>query len=276
MNNIIEKIKKVRIATGLGFLDCKKALNINNEDVEKSIIFLRENNNIKLNIEKDTLEGLVYAIIDETKKNCVVIEIKCETDFVSKSSNFQKEIHEFCNYLLYDNKYIEKNFSLSDEFLSDDLLNFKYNLIKKFRENILIKRIKRLNIVSGYFFKYIHGVNFGKILSIVVLDNNIESLGLDVCMQIVASKPKFLDFNSVDKEFIANERKIYQNKFVNLFKNKNENIIDKMVDGQMKKTFSEIILLEQNFIKNPKIIIKDLLSNVKILSFIRFELGEII
>ncbi len=242
--NTLEKIKILREKTGISIIECKKALIKNNEDLNKSLEYLKETN--FLNIEKviNKTEGMIWIEIDMKIQKAVIIEVNCATDFTAKSIDFKTFVKEITAKILNDDKYEEK-YSLNP-YLDFDIETKKNNLISKFKENIVINRFCKIKTSNEFINSYIHLINNqSKIASIVIFDkfeNQYKEIYDDIAMQVTAMKPRFVD-------------------------NKENNI--------NKITNKDIFLLEQDYIKNSKIKIKELIKDkFKILKFIRFEIGE--
>ena len=289
MNNIsADKIKSLREKTGAGIMDCKNALVENNGDVEMSTDWLRKKGIAKANKKSSRVaaEGLV-GISKSDKLSCL-IEVNAETDFVSKNKDFQN----FLDNLL---KIAVKNTYTLDQFLSssyDQNYNIKdalKNLIAKIGENIVIRRLAYLKIdseISKVGF-YIHNKvtdNLGKIGCMVVGENNddidTEDLLKKIAMHISASKPLALHEDNLDKKLLEKEKEIFAEQLANSGKPKE--ILDKIIDGKVKKFISEITLLKQNWILDPSKTVSQILldfndsnkSNFKIIDYKLFVLGE--
>lgn len=279
-NNIIEKIKILRSKTGISFIECKKALTESNLNIEEAINYLRKTGfiNAHKRQEKTTLEGLIISKIDEKRKNSIMVEINCETDFVAKSVEFINFCDKITNYFLEKNNSKNTDIYKDEITLPEHLENEKIAVIFKFKENILIKRIKHIYSNEYEIFGYVHGTsNCGKIASIIIIKKITNDLDLikDIAMQIVAMKPKFLDINSIPKNIIDKETNVIIENVKNNFKNKSEAHIETIAKNQLNKFYEENVLLEQNFIKDQKIKIKNIINNKFIIKdFFRFELGE--
>ena len=259
MSNISsDKIKSLREKTGAGIMDCKNALVENSGDVDNAIDWLRKKGIAKANKKSSRVaaEGLV-GITFKDEISCV-IEVNSETDFVSKNKDFQ----DFIDSLL--EVAINKRFTL-DEFLDakfnndfsvKDALN---NIIAKIGENIVIRRLSYLefNKKNSKFGFYIHNKvtdNLGKIACLVMTtyDNNHENLPdliKKIAMHISAAKPSALNESNLDKKLIDKEKEIFFEQLAN--SGKPNDIVEKIVDGKIKKFISETTLLNQNWILDP-------------------------
>ena len=289
MNFSSEDIKELRDKSGAGMMDCKKALDESNGDVDKAVEWLRKKgiNTAQKKSSRSASDGLVTVKINETKG--VIIEVNAETDFVARNDNFQK----FCDdlslcCLMHNEANIENLLKL--KFLSEDV-DVKDKLtevISKLGENIIIKRVKIFNNEKFFIQKYLHNSineNSGKIgvmLSFSASEKNelIDNFSKNLCMHIAASDPKSLDIDSLDKIIIDKERSIYVEQLS--ASDKPENIVEKIVDGKIKKFYEEVCLNEQFFVMDNKEKIKDCVStfnkennlNFKIEDFVIFKLGE--
>lgn len=278
---LIEKIKILRLKTGISFLDCKKALIESNLDIEEAIDYLRKKSSITANkrYEKPAFEGLIISKINN-KKKAIIAEINCETDFVSKSKEFIEFCEKISNYFLEKTEYENIEIEKDEVIINEELEVEKNTIISKFKENIIIKRIKIINANNGEeIFGYVHGpLNYGKIASIVIIkniENENENLIKDITMQIAAMRPKFLNKKSISKEIIEKEKNLILENIKNNYIDKNEMQIKTMAENMINKFYEENVLIEQKFIKDQKVKIKELINKkLIIINFFRFELGE--
>lgn len=281
-------IKKLRETTGCGIADCSKALKECNDDFEKSIDWLRKKglSSAGKKSGRITSEGLVAINIDGNKGS--VIEVNSETDFVARNQKFQDFVRNIAKVSfafgedlekLKASKYPHSSFTIEEELK---------NQIGVIGENINIRRISSLSVENGIIVSYIHNSiadNLGKIAVLVALESNgdktkLENLGKQIAMHIAAAKPDALDIKAVDQNKLNREIDILKEQTRN--SGKAENIIEKMMEGRIRKYYEEVVLLEQNFVINDKIKIKDLVTNfskeistpVAIKGFRLFILGE--
>ncbi|MCW5197263.1 translation elongation factor Ts [Buchnera aphidicola] len=265
MNINCNLIKKLRLKTGSGIMDCKKALLHSSGNLEKAIVYLRKNGILKA--EKKSLNVALHGVILSKIKNNFgyLIEVNCETDFVAQHEEFIYFAKEVLKQLCIQN--------IKDiNHLRHVCNNKRIDLISKFNENIIIRRYY---ILQGCFItSYIHGFRIGVLLDTQCSQNS--TLMKQIAMHIAASKPDFLHSDDIPISVIKNERQIQ----LDIVKQsgKSDLISKKIVDGKMKKFINNVVLYEQNFIIDPNKKMKDFLleNNIKILKFIRFELGEII
>ena len=274
----LENVKKLREITGVGFKDCKLALDENNGDIDKSIEYLRKKGIAKASkkMSRTAADGLV--LIYDKNNMTSAIEINSETDFVAKNKdfiNFCKEVSEL-NFenkgdLVKTQKTLMKNKKSVDESL--------VNLISKIGEKITIRRSKFFDN-KGKNFTYVHNSlenNVGKVLSIVKLDSNdtenIKNIGPKIAMHVAASAPLAIDKNGIDKKIIDKELEIIKEELKN--SGKKENMIDKISQGKLNKFISDNTLLNQIWIMDTKKKVKDILGEeIKVVDFVRFKVGE--
>ncbi len=281
-------VKELREKTGAGMMDCKKALTETSGDIEKAIEFLREKGlaSAAKKAGRIAAEGIVTTYVTEDGKTAVILEVNCETDFVAVNESFI----EFANT-------VAKQIATTDVESVEALLEAKYigtesasikdaltELIAKIGENMNIRRFEKLSVESGAINSYIHAG--GKIGVLVALacekegNDVLSQLAKDVAMQVAAANPLFLDENSVDHEVLDKEREIYRVQALN--EGKPENIVEKMVEGRIKKYLKEVCLIDQVWVKNPDYTISKLLAEkskevgapITLASFVRFERGE--
>ena len=260
------EVKLLREKTGLGMMECKKALLESEGDIDIAITNLRKNSALKAEKKssRTAAEGKILSKIDPSKNIAILLEINCETDFVAKDQSFIDFCHETLNYCL-------ENYDSSLEILHSDYLEEKrQSLIQKIGENIVIRRKEVIN--SEFIYSYVHGNN--KIGSILSISNENDVVGNDVAMHIAASAPLVVSSADLDKELINKEEEIILAQVADSSKPKD--IIEKMVSGRLEKFKSEVSLLSQPFVKNPSQKIQNLLeeNSLKVLKFFRYELGE--
>ena len=260
------EVKLLREKTGLGMMECKKALLESEGDIDLAITNLRKNSALKAEKKssRTAAEGKILSKIDPSKNIAILLEINCETDFVAKDQSFIDFCHETLNYCL-------ENYDSSLEILHSDYLEEKrQSLIQKIGENIVIRRKEVIN--SEFIYSYVHGNN--KIGSILSISNENDVVGNDVAMHIAASAPLVVSSEDLDKELINKEEEIILAQVADSSKPKD--ILEKMVSGRLEKFKSEVSLLSQPFVKNPSQKIQNLLeeNSLKVLKFFRYELGE--
>ena len=258
-------VKNLRDKTGLGMMECKKALEAADGNLEEAITNLRKNSALKAEKKsgRTAVEGIILA--EKTDKEILFVEVNCETDFVAKDQNFL----DFCNETLSfaTNKSSSENIF---EEVSSAMEEKRMSLVQKIGENIIIRKIE---VISGEITEfYIHSNR--KIASGVSLISGSEAVAKEISMHIAATNPIVLSPEDLDKEFIEKEREIFRSQVENTDKPKE--ILEKMVEGKLNKQLADISLLKQPFVKDPSKKIETFLSesNSEIKSFVRLEVGE--
>lgn len=280
-------VKESRERTGAGMMDCKKALTETDGDMEKAVEFLREKGLAAAakKAGRVAAEGLVTTYLSEDNKTAVALEVNCETDFVSINESFIEFTNSIAKQIATsDVKDVEG--LLEAKYIADESVTVKEALtalIAKIGENMNIRRFEKLTIDNGAINGYVHGE--GRIGVLVELGCEKESdvlvpLAKDIAMQVAAANPLFLDETSVDEEALDKEREIYRAQALN--EGKPEKIVEKMVEGRVKKYLKEVCLIDQVWVKNSDYTIKKLLeekskevgSPITLCKFVRFERGE--
>ena len=282
--NLLDNIKKLRELTGVGFKDCKIALDETKGDIDKSIEFLRKKGIAKASkkMSRTANEGLV--LVKEEKGLISIIEINSETDFVAKNIDFIN----FCKEL--------SDLNFTSKGILEDLNNCKMsngltvkenlvNLIAKIGEKISIRRSNFFDNKSGSNFYYVHGAiekNIGKIISVVKLENIFkgknEEIGNKIAMHIAASNPLAIDKDGIDKALVEKELEIIKEEIKN--SGKAPELVDKISKGKISKFLEDNSLLNQIWIMDPKKKVSDVLKensiekDIKILDFVKFKVGE--
>ena len=269
-------VKELREKTGAGMMDCKKVLTETNGDLEKASELLRERGIAKAAKKSGRIaaEGLVEAYISEDGKVGAVVEVNSETDFVAKNDEFKSFVADVAKQVA------EKNPATVEELLAQEstavagktVQEVLIDKIATIGENMSVRRFVRFETADGMVEKYIHGE--GKIAVLVNTKNADKELAKDVCMQIAAARPEFVDRNSVPAERVEKEMEILKAQAMN--EGKPAEIAEKMVQGRIGKFYGEICLVEQPFVKNPDEKVSKLLEakGASVVEFARFEKGE--
>ncbi|MBR4261308.1 MAG: elongation factor Ts [Clostridia bacterium] len=269
------QVKDLREKTGAGMMDCKKVLTETDGDMEKAIELLRERGIAKAAKKSSRVaaEGLVAAYVSEDGKVGAVVEVNAETDFVGKNDEFRSFVNDVAKQI------VEKNPANVEELLGQESIaeagktvqEVLTNKIATIGENMSIRRFERFES-NGIVGSYIHGE--GKIGVLVDMENATPELAKDICLQIAAAKPEFLNRESVTPERVAKEMEILKAQAMN--EGKPAEIAEKMVQGRINKFYGEICLMEQEFVKDPDMKINKLLESkgAKINNFARLEKGE--
>ncbi len=268
-------VKELREKTGAGMMDCKKVLTETDGDMEKAIELLRERGITKAAKKTDRIaaEGIVAAYVAEDGKVGSVVEVNSETDFVGKNEEFRSFVADVAEQVAKENPTNVEEL-LNQKSIKDSNKTVQEVLTEKIAtigENITIRRFERFES-NGLVEKYIHGD--GKIGVLVELENGDRELAKDICMQIAAAKPEFLDRASVPVDRVEKEMEILKVQAMN--EGKPAEIAEKMVQGRIGKFYGEICLVEQAFVKDPEMKVSKLVESkgAKIVRFARFEKGE--
>ena len=269
------QVKELREKTGAGMMDCKKVLTETDGDMEKAIELLRERGIAKAAKKSDRIaaEGLVETYISEDGKVGVVVEVNAETDFVAKNEEFRNFVADVAKQIAKENPadvealLEQKSIAEPDKTVREVLTN----KIATIGENMSIRRFVRFE-TNNLLQSYIHGD--GKIAVLVEMENGTPELAKDVCMQIAAARPEFLDRESVPADRLAKEMEILKAQAIN--EGKPAEIAEKVVQGRINKFYSEVCLVEQEFVKDSDIKVGKLVESkgAKIVRFARFEKGE--
>ncbi|HHU91707.1 MAG TPA: elongation factor Ts [Halanaerobiaceae bacterium] len=275
----MKDIKELRERTGAGVMDCKKALQETNGDIEAAIEYLREKGiaSAAKKAGRIAAEGKVNVLIDDERKNGVIVEINSETDFVAKTDNFNDLLNNVSQHLLQSKANTLEEVLAEKWFLDDskDVNTIMKEAIANIGENLNLRRFQTYR-TDGFLYGYIH--MGGKIGVIVDIDaGNTEENQLvakDIAMHIAASAPEYIERSQVPAETVEKEKNIYKEQMLN--EGKPEHVIDKIVEGKIDKFYSEICLLEQAFVKDTDKTVDQVLeeNGLKVNAFTRFELGE--
>ena len=268
-------VKELREKTGAGMMDCKKVLTETDGDLEKATELLRERGIAKAAKKSGRVaaEGIVEAYISEDGKVGAIVEVNSETDFVGKNEEFRTFVMNVAKQV------VEKNPADVESLLAQDSIEEPRKTVQEvlvgkiatIGENLSIRRFARF-ASEGLVEKYIHGD--GKIAVLINMKKGSKEVAKDVCMQIAAARPEYLNEESVPAERIEKEKEILKIQTMN--EGKPEAIAEKIVEGRIGKFFSEICLLDQQFVKNPDIKVSQLLKekDAEVVEFARFEKGE--
>jgi len=269
-------VKELREKTGAGMMDCKKVLTETDGDLEKASELLRERGIAKAAKKSGRVaaEGLVEAYISEDGKVGAVVEVNSETDFVAKNEEFKTFVADVAKQVAVKNPATVEEL-LAQESIAVAGKTVQEVLIDKIAtigENMSVRRFVRFETTDGMVEKYIHGE--GKIAVLVNMKNADKELAKDICMQIAAARPEFVDRNSVPADRVEKEMEILKAQAMN--EGKPAEIAAKMVQGRIGKFYGEICLVEQPFVKNPDEKVSKLLESkgASVVEFARFEKGE--
>ena len=283
--NVLEKVKKLRELTGVGFNDCKNAIEENNGDIDKSIEFLRKKGIAKANKKMDRIAGDGLISISEKENKFSIIEVNSETDFVAKNEEFKKFVEEISNISLL-------NSGRMNDILNSQMKNKKnvqdnlISIIAKIGEKITIRRSDFIDSKNSVNFSYTHmevKKNLGKIGVLLSLETSMDKgklsqFGKQLAMHIAASSPLSIDMDTLDRQIIEKEKEIITEELKN--SGKNDKIIDKIAAGKLNRFISENTLLNQEWVMDPKKKVKDIIKEITtkekivVKKFVRFKVGE--
>ncbi len=268
-------VKELRERTGSGMMECKKALVETGGDIEAAIEMMRKSGQATAakKAGRTAADGIVAIKYSDDEKSAVMVEVNCETDFVAKDENFTSFVDAVASCILNtDVDDVEALMAAPLHKGEETTVNTaREALVAKIGENMNVRRFQRFQTTDGILASYQHGVRIGVV---VELNGGDEALGKDLAMHVAASNPVCVSEADVPAEMLAKEREIF--KAQALESGKHENIVDKIVDGRVRKYLSEITLLGQNFVKDPDTTIEKLLadSGATVATFKRFEVGE--
>ena len=267
-------VKELREKTGAGMMDCKKVLTETDGDLEKAAELLREKGITKAAKKSGRVaaEGMVEAYISEDEKVGAIVEVNSETDFVAKNEEFRTFVMDVAKQIVKNNPESVEAL-LAEPAMFEEGKTVNEALIGKIAtigENISIRRFARFETTDGLIEKYIHGD--GKIAVLVNMTSGTKELAKDVCMQIAAARPEFIDRDQVPAERVEKEKEILKIQTMNEVKP--EAIAEKIVLGRINKFYQEICLVDQEFVKDPSKKVSEILKDSKVLEFARFETGE--
>lgn len=269
------QVMELRKKTGAGIMECKKVLIEAEGNEEKAIELLQERGILKAAKKSGRVaaEGIVDAYVSDDKKIGALVEVNSETDFVSQNDTFKSFVKDVAKQIALNNPkdvedlLAEKSIAEPDKTVKDVLTN----KIATIGENISIRRFSRFE-TEGKIASYIHGD--GRIGVLAELNDTDDEVAKDVCMQIAAINPEFLDEKDVPEDRLNKEKEILKAQVIN--EGRPEAIAEKIVMGRLGKFYEEICLVDQAFIKDPSKKVKDVLKehNATVTRFARFERGE--
>jgi len=266
MSIAASQVKELREMSGVGMMECKKALVETEGDLEKALDLLRANSSLKAEKKASRVAADGEVKVAETSSYISMVEINSETDFAAKDSQFK----EFTNSVA---SYLGESQVDSIEELNAQFDNKRQTLIQSIGENIQLRRLKTLQVPSnGSIGTYIH--SDGRLAALVAIDTDNQDLAKDLAMHVSATNPSCLNSADLDPEVLDRERAIFLAQAQE--SGKDAAIMDKMVEGKVKRFLSEVTLVSQAFVKNPDLSIQQLLdeNNASIVDFVRFKVGE--
>ena len=281
--SVLEKVKELRDVTGAGMQDCKNALKENDNNIEKSIEYLRKKGVLKAakKSSRDAAEGLI--ILGEDKNSINLTEINSETDFVAKNVQFINFCKKISEVSIKANNLDDLNNIKIDGAVIKDLI---VNLVSKIGENIKLRRFKKILKENLKMSFYVHNKvnnNMGKIISVLKYNSKINEsaqLASNICMHIAAMSPMALNENNLESDFINKEKKIIEEQIDK--SGKKPEILEKIVRGKLNKVISENTLLNQKWVIDQELTVNQAIENFnkknsdnfEILDFFKFKVGE--
>ncbi len=284
-------VKELREMTGAGMMDCKKALNETNGDMDAAVEYLRKNGQAKAEKKAGRIaaEGLCRVIVKEDNKTAAVVEVNSETDFVAKNEEFQKFVESVAKQAV-DSSAADMDAFMAETWNADSAKTVKEALVDRIAvigENLSIRRFEKVTAENGCVVSYTHGG--GRIGVIVEADTDVvndavkEAL-VNVAMQVAALSPKYVSQDEVSEEYKNHEKEILLEQAKNDPKNagKPEGIIEKMITGRLNKELKEVCLLDQAYVKDGDLTVgkyvaqvaKENNAAITVKRFVRFETGE--
>jgi elongation factor Ts len=266
MSITASQVKELREMSGVGMMECKKALVETDGDLDKALDLLRANSSLKAEKKASRVAADGEIKIAENSEYFSLVEINSETDFAAKDSQFRDFAGEVAEYLI-NNKVTD----IAD--LSSMFEKKRQSLIQSIGENIQLRRLQTLDVPSGGCIgAYLH--SDGKLAAIVSIDTDNKELAKDLAMHVSATNPTCLQSEDIDPELLERERSIFLAQAEE--SGKDASIMEKMVEGKVKRFLSEVTLVSQGFVKNPDQSIEELLkeNNTSILAFARLKVGE--
>ena len=284
-----QQVKELRDKSGVGMMDCKKALVESNGDIDKAFDYLRKAGVAKAQKKegRDAKEGLIISDISSDGKFGTLLELNCETDFVANTDDFKSLGNDIIKHIK-NSEFSQLDDILNEKFINDNNKKLKdviTDAVGRLGENIVLSRFCNYSVESGLVVSYIHpGSKLGVLLKFTsdqVSDkDSLNDFGKEISMHIAATSPISVSIDDVSSEIIAKEREIFSDQAKK--SGKPDNIIEKMVDGRINKFYKENVLLEQVFVKDPSKLVKDLILeksnssnlNLSVSEFSRFQIGE--
>jgi elongation factor Ts len=260
------QVKELREISGVGMMECKKALVETDGDLDKALDFLRANSSLKAEKKASRVAADGEVKVAETASYVSLIEINSETDFAAKDAQFKDFTNSIASYLT--DSQVDSIEELNTQFDGK-----RQTLIQSIGENIQLRRLKTLQVPgNGSIGSYIH--SDGRLAALVAIDTDNQDLAKDLAMHVSATNPSCLNSTDLDPEVLDRERAIFLVQAQE--SGKDAAIMDKMVEGKVKRFLSEVTLVSQTFVKNPDLSIQQLLdeNNASIVDFVRFKVGE--
>ncbi|MFC4557151.1 translation elongation factor Ts [Virgibacillus kekensis] len=268
-------VKELREKTGAGMMDCKKALQETDGDIDKAIDFLREKGMAKAAKKADRIAAEGSTHIEVNDNSAVLLEVNCETDFVTKNDQFKQLLSELSKHIINQKPSdVEEALQQKLHGDGDKVEEYINSVVAKIGEKISLRRFTLVNKTDNDAFgAYLH--MGGRIGVLTLLEGTTEDeVAKDVAMHIAAVNPRYVSRDEVSEEEVNREREVLKTQALN--EGKPQHIVEKMVEGRLGKFFEEICLLEQDFVKDPDQKVKKYVADkgATVKTFIRYEVGE--
>ena len=275
-------VKELRDRTNAGIMDCKKALVATNSNIDEAVKWLKEKgmSDAAKKSSRTTSEGTVAVAVSDDKRIATIVEVKCETDFVARNADYKTAAGEFAK------QFINETNPTTDSVVAKYGDKIK-EMISKFGENITVGEVGKLSVETGMVQQYIHGAgNIGVIAAFKtgkqdsITKEDFVSMSMGVVMHIAAMNPEFLNRDEVSSAALEEQKQVLMVQAKE--SGKPDNVIEKMVMGQLSKFYAEVCLLEQPFVKDQKRKVSDTIADaakkigdeITLVKYIRFQLGE--
>ncbi|MGP4107013.1 translation elongation factor Ts [Virgibacillus sp. L01] len=275
MDITAKMVKELREKTGAGMMDCKKALQETDGDIDKAMDFLREKGVAKAakKANRVAAEGLTHIEIDNN--SAVLLEVNCETDFVTKNDQFKQLLSELGKHIVKQKpETVEEALQQDLHGEGENVEKYLNSIVATIGEKISLRRFTLLNKTDNDAFgAYLH--MGGSIGVLTLLEGTTDGdIAKDIAMHAAAVSPRYVSRDAVSEEEVSRERELLKTQALN--EGKPENIVEKMVEGRLGKFFEEICLLEQNFVKDPDQKVKNYVADkgASVKTFVRYEVGE--
>ncbi|MFC6291666.1 translation elongation factor Ts [Macrococcus epidermidis] len=267
-------VKQLRERTGAGMMDCKKALTETNGDIDAAVDYLREKGIAKAAKKADRIAAEGTTFVASKGNDAVLLELNSETDFVARNEGFQALVKEIADHILAT-KPADLDALMTSEIEAGKTVDTKMNeAISTIGEKLTLRRFVLVSKTDADTFgEYLH--MGGRIGVLALVENSTDAEGAkDVAMHIAALNPKFVSREQVSAEELEHEKKVLKQQALN--EGKPENIVEKMVEGRLRKYLEEICAVDQPFVKNPDQTVAEFLKSKggTLKSFVRYEVGE--
>lgn len=268
-------VKELREKTGAGMMDCKKALTETNGNMEEAVDFLRKSGAAQAAKKAGRIAAEGTAFIEVNGNGAVLLEVNCETDFVTKNDKFQKLVADLASHIA-KNKPANLEAALQEtvEAVGQTAEEYINSIVATIGEKITLRRFALLTKTDNDAFgSYLH--MGGRIGALTVVEGTTdEEVAKDVAMHIAAANPSYVSREDVKEDEVNREREILKEQALN--EGKPEHIVEKMIEGRLGKFFEQICLLDQQFVKDPDVKVKKFVSDkgATVKEFVRYEVGE--